>query len=316
MDSLEEVYYNPKHNASFSSVRKLCKATNKPQSQVKNWLRSQNAYTLHKQIKRKFQRNKYHVTNIAELYQADLIDMVKFKKCNDGIKYLLTVIDVFSKYACVKKLKTKTASEVVNAFEDIFSCSERIPNNLQSDRGKEFIAAKVQKLFKRHGVNYYTTNNPDVKAAVIERFNRTLKTKMFKYFTHKNTHRYVDMLQNFVDGYNATVHRTIKMAPKDVNDDNILTVYYNAYHDKRNIKPPKQIYKVGNYVRISKYKHVFEKGYENNWSEEIFKITNVIKRIPIVYKISDLLDEPIVGTFYHQELHTASKLFARRHFSY
>ena len=110
------------------------------------------------------------------------------------------------------------------------------------------------------------------------------------------------MLQNFVDGYNATVHRTIKMAPKDVNDDNILTVYYNAYHDKRNIKPPKQIYKVGNYVRISKYKHVFEKGYENNWSEEIFKITNVIKRIPIVYKISDLLDEPIVGTFYHQEL--------------
>lgn len=80
MDSLEEVYYNPKHNASFSSVRKLCKATNKPQSQVKNWLRSQNAYTLHKQIKRKFQRNKYHVTNIAELYQADLIDMVKFKK--------------------------------------------------------------------------------------------------------------------------------------------------------------------------------------------------------------------------------------------
>src|SRR5699024_4747987 len=100
------------------------------------------------------------------------------KKYNDGVNYLLTVIDVFSKYAWVQPLYSKRGSDVKAAFEEIFK--ERVPLNMQTDKGKEFLATDVQNLFKRHNINFYGAKNPDVKASVVERLNKTLKTKMFK----------------------------------------------------------------------------------------------------------------------------------------
>jgi hypothetical protein len=305
-DRLNELYYDPTNTASFSSKRKLYEKVKKNTTltDVDEWLQSQNTYTLHKQATRKFQRNRYHVTNIDDLFQVDLIDLRSLKKHNDGISYILVVIDVFSKYTWVRPLKSKSGADVAGAFEDIFSADGRIPVNIQSDKGGEFLAGKVQRLFKKHDIKFYVAQNDDVKAAVVERVNRTLKSKMFKYFTHKNTYRYIDVLQDFVNAYNGSVHRTIKMAPKDVDRNNILQVYRNTYKDDddKNIRSPKNMYKTGDYVRISKYKHVFEKGYENNWSDEIPKIVQVIPRKPVVYKIADLLSEPIDGVFYHQEL--------------
>ena len=242
------------------------------------------------------------MTNINDLFQADLIDMRKLASYNDGVKYLLTVIDVFSKFAYVIPLYSKSGSDVAAAFEEIFT--EQIPGNVQTDKGKEFLAKNVQKLFKKNDINFYVAKNPDVKAAVIERFNRTLKSKMYKYFTHANTFKYIDVLQNFVVSYNNTFHQTIKMAPVDVNSDNILEVYHNIKNSTSTVSKRSRTkkYKIGDYVRIGKYKHAFEKGYETNWSGEIFKITDVINRDPVVYKISDIMNEPIEGVFYHPEL--------------
>lgn len=240
-----------------------------------------------------------------QLHQIDLIDLRNLKESNDGFGYLLCIIDVFSKFAWVKPLKTKTAMEVANAFEEIYSQDKRIPYNIQSDKGGEFLGKVIQKIFNKYDINFYVAQNPDVKAAVIERFNRTLKSKMFKFFTYSNTNRYIDELQNFVSAYNNSKHRTIKMAPVQVNHDNILSVYKNIYGDHPNVTKPcpgKILYKVGDYVRISKYKNIFEKGYEANFTQEIFKITHVIKRTPVVYKLMDLLDEPIDGIFYQPEL--------------
>lgn len=128
---------------------------------------------------------------------------------------------------------------------------------------------------------------------------------MYKYFTYSNSLTYIDVLPDLVNSYNNSYHRTIRMSPNDVCTDNILEVYNNIKSSRSKIvEKTKQgkLFKVGDYVRISEYKHVFEKGYMSNWSGEIFKITDVIMREPVVYKICDLMDEPIDGVFYHPEL--------------
>ncbi|EFA12590.1 Putative uncharacterized transposon-derived protein F54H12.3-like Protein [Tribolium castaneum] len=290
MNALQKRYSTPADPISFSGINKLSKFTDLSKNDIQKWLESEDSYTLHKQVRHRFTRNRYHVTNIDDLFQADLTDMRNLAKHNQDVNCLLTVIDVFSKFAWVKPLHTKSGKEVAQAFKEIFE--ERVPVNLQTDKGKEFLAKSVQNVFKQYDINYYVTNNPDVKATVVERFNKTLKSKMYKYFTHFNTLKYINILSDFVKSYNNSYHTTIKMAPVDVNPDNILIVYDNIMNGrlKRREKKTKRkhLYKIGDFVRITKYKHVFEKGYMNNWSEEIFKITDVIMRDSIVYKISDL----------------------------
>lgn len=300
---LENIYYNPEHTAGFSSLRKLEEAVpTYGKNQIQDWLQSQESYTLHKPIRKIFPRNKYHVTNINDLFEIDLIDVQSLSKFNNDIKYLLSVIDVFSKYAWVKPLKSKTAIEVSSAIEALLCTSGRRPLAIQSDKGKEFLGSAVQKIFKKYGIKHILANNPDIKASVIERFNRTLKTKMFKFFTFTSTYKYLDVLQKFIDAYNKTKHRTIKMAPADVTDENILQVYNSTYRNTHKNKK-KNKFCVGDFVRISKYKHTFEKGYETNWTLEVFKIIKVIKRSPYtVYKICDLQNEPIDSIFYEPEL--------------
>ena len=237
------------------------------------------------------------------MWQADLCDMREFAATNDQHKFILTVIDVFSKYAWAIPLKDKSAQSIKHAFEDIFK--ERIPDNLQTDKGKEFVNATVQALFKAHDINFYTTQNPDVKAAVVERFNRTLKTYMWRYFTHKQTRTYVDVLADLVYAYNHRIHSVIKMAPADVTEEVSRQVYFNLYRNKHLVKQkPKLV--VGDHVRVTREKSTFEKGYEINWSREIFKISKIIRRDRVVYEIVDLADEPIVGTFYQLELQKIS----------
>lgn len=311
MNTLHEIYYTPSHPASFSSVKKLYNSARKVKKEitegdVKQWLSSQDAHTLHRPVRKRFPRNQYHVTNINDLFQADLIDMGSLGRHNNQAKYILTVIDVFSKYAWARCLKTKQARVVADAFEDIFITGKRIPLNVQTDKGKEFIGKPVQKLFKKYNINFYVARNPDTKAAVVERFNRTLKTKMFRYFTYTNSYRYVDVLQDLLESYNNTVHRTIKMTPAQVNDSNILTVYNNTYGKTREQPRTDAKFVVGDYVRVSKYKHILEKGYTSNWSDEVFRITYVIERTPVVYEICDLLGENIDGVFYENELQKIS----------
>lgn len=306
MSVLRKLYYNPESPAAFSDVNKLYEAAKRinnhlTRAETEAWLQAQETYTVHKQIRKKFQRNNYHVTNIDDLFQADLIDMHTLCKHNDNVRYLLAVIDVFSKYAWVVPLKSKKAQEVASAFEGIFKKDHRVPVNLQCDKGGEFSGRAMQNMLKKYDINFYVTKNPDVKAAVVERFNRTLKTKMFKYLTFKNNFRYIDVLQKLVKAYNNTVHRTIKLKPKDVNEKNILMVYNNVYGNARPIKQ-KKLLSVNDHVRISKYKHALEKGYKGNWSDEVFTIKNIINRNPVVYTIADLAGEPIDGVFYTEEL--------------
>lgn len=161
-----------------------------------------------------FKRNPVLVKGLDEIWQSDLADLSNLSKHNSGFKFVLTVIDVFSKFAFAIPLKTKSATAVKKAFEDI-SAEGRKPQKIHTDKGGEFMGKQVQDFFKKEGIHHYVTHS-ETKASVVERFNRTLKTRMFRAFTAKNTLNYIDMLQELVDGYNHSKQRTIGMSPANV----------------------------------------------------------------------------------------------------
>lgn len=300
---IEKIYYDTKHPAGFSGAKNLkLELKGKVSSKdIKNWLKSQETYTLHAPVRKRFQRNYYKVSKIDDTWQADLCDMQNLALENDGFNYILTVIDIFSKFAWAVPLKDKSAQTIKDAFSKIVKESGRVPDSLMTDKGKEFVNLKMKAFYKDNNINFYTSQNPDIKASVIERFNRTLKTRMWRYFTFKNTTKYINILQNLIVAYNSTVHSSIKMAPNNVNKKNEKEVFQNLYA-KKLIFDSKPKLLVGDHVRVTKEKATFAKGFERNWSREIFKVSKILRRDLVVYEIVDLADEPIEGTFYEIEL--------------
>lgn len=303
INTLSKIYTDPSHPAGYSTVNKLWKAVNKTisKTEILEWLQTQDSYTLHRPIRRRFERNRYNVDNMDDLWEADLCDMRSFKKFNEDMSYILIVIDVFSKFAFAVATRSKSSGDIVLGFEKIFSTTRRRPVRLNTDKGKEFTNGQLQKFLKNSNVMYSHTNNDDTKAAVVERLIRTIKTRMWQYFTSKSTYRYIDILDKLISAYNSTVHRSIGMPPRDVNESNILKVWETLYnrHAKRATKTKLS---VGDNVRISNARLHFKKGYEAGWSEEIFTIKRVLKRRPPVYNIVDLNSEDIQGVFYEPEL--------------
>ena len=212
---------------------------------------------------------------------------------------ILTVIDVFSKLAWCVPLKNKSAASLVAAFTQLLS--NGAPNTLQTDKGTEFLNRSLQKLLKEHGVHHFATHNEETKASIVERFNRTLKTRMWRYFTKTQSVRYVDVLQAFMRSYNDTYHRSIGMAPSEVTSTNQETVWQRLYGHE-SVGTPK--FRVGNRVRISKAKRHFEKGYMANWTEELFTIVDAHRSDPPVYRLADCHGDKLDGTFYEPELLT------------
>lgn len=158
---LHKIYYDPSNPASFSSIKKLYNAARLlgdfSLQEIKNWLKSQSAYTLHKQRRVNFIRNSVIAENVDEQYQADIVDMQQFSKSNKGYKYILTVIDILSKYAFALPLKSKGSHDVKNAFKEIFKY--RKPLKIQTDKGKEFLNKEVQNLFnnKKSNISHQIT---------------------------------------------------------------------------------------------------------------------------------------------------------------
>ena len=221
--------------------------------------------------------------------------MQLLSKYNKGIRFLLCVIDIFSKYAWVVPLKDKKGISIVKAFQSILKQSNsKKPNKIWVDKGSEFYNAYFKKCLRDNDIVMYSTHN-EGKSVVAERFIRTLKGEIYKYMTSISKNVYIDKLDDIVDEYNNTYHTTIKTKPIDVKDN----TYINADKEINN-KDPK--FKVGDPVRISIYKNIFPKGYMLNWSEEVFLIKKVKNTIPWNYAINDLNSEEIIGTFYEKEL--------------
>lgn len=290
-------YFDPPQSASFSGVEALSRAEKKKRKEVRHFLENEDSYTLHKPIVRRFERRPTTVPGPNVQMQADLIDVSNIKKYNRGYTFILTAIDVFSRLAFAVPLKNKNAASMTSAFESILK--KHPVKYLQTDKGTEFKNRQFQALLKKHNVRFFTTQNEDIKASLVERFNRTLKNKLYRYFTHKNTYKFTDVLPSMISSYNDSFHGTIGMQPNAVNASN-LGVVWHSIHRPRKIKTPK--FKVGDNVRISKAKKTFDKGYLPNWTTEIFTVHSVKKTNPPVYEIKDAAGEIIEGYFYDQEL--------------
>ena len=298
---LAQVYYNPKRSGALGGVERLYRDVKKngkyaiSRTQIKKWLMKQDTYTLHKPARRHYRRNRVIVGGIDELWQMDLADMQAIAAENDGYRYLLVCIDVFSKYVWVIPLKTKTGPALVTAFKKI----------LESGRN-EFFNKHLKDLMKEGEIQLYNTYN-ETKASVVERVIRTLKTRMWRYFTAKKTMRYIEVLQDLVDSYNKSKHRSIQKKPINVTQNNEREVWHTLYGEREKKEPIKYKFEVGDQVRISKMKRTFEKGYLPNFSKEIFTVSQQIPRQPPVYKVKDYDQEELSGTFYNEELQKVIK---------
>ena len=297
---LKSIYYDPKHSAGFASVKKLADASRLSEKEVKEWLKAQPTYTLHTSARKHYPTRHYIVHDVDDQWQADLADVALLAKRNKGYHFLLTVIDLFSRYAWVRPLKTKRGEEVATAFKDIFH-EGRIPKRVQTDQGKEFENRHVRRLFHEHNIELFSVKSA-YKAAVVERFNRTLKTRLRRYFTPNVTQKWTDVLQDTVHAYNHSVHRMIQHKPAEVTPENVDEL--REIQQKRK-KPPrgKMDIQVGDKVRISKVKSVFAKGYLPNWTEEIFTVSVINTKFrPTTYNLKDYHGEVIEGSFYRHEI--------------
>ena len=301
---LNSIYYDTKQIGSFGGIDRLRRASHPALGasvkEVKQWLSEQDTYTLHKPVRYRFRRRRVVVGGINHQWQADLVDMSRLKRYNDDHTFLLTVIDVFSKKAWSIPLKNKLASSLTVAFRRLLKNNDG-PQTMQTDKGKEFLNRQLQDFYKQKGILHFTTHNEETKACIVERFNRTLKTRMWKYFTKYQTLRYLDVVQHLVDSYNASYHRSIGMSPTEVNVINQEKVWQRLYGNEKTstIEPG---LKVDDRVRISKAKRMFKKGYLPNWSDEIFTVKSVHRTDPPVYRLIDDQGSQIEGTFYEPEL--------------
>ena len=248
---------------------------------------------LHKPVIKKFNKRKVYSQFIDNIWGVDLADMQSLSKKNKGIKYLLCAIDLYSQYAVVVLLKDKKGISVTNGFNKIIKQSKRKPYKTWVDQGSEFYNNNFKKWLSDNNIIMYSTDN-EGKSVVAERFIRTLKNKLYKHMTASGKNVYYNVLDDIANEYNNTKHSTIKMKPIDVGDNK------RVYIDEHNEKDSR--FKVGNRVRISKFKNIFAKGYTPNWSKEIFIVDKINDTVPYTYNIKDLNDEEIIGSFYDKEL--------------
>ena len=270
--NLLSLYQDPSVAGSLGGVVRFAKAQKLPLSKVCEILEGDLGYTLLKPTRRCFPTLPVLVMGMDEQWTADLIKVGNIAKFNRGYRYLLTVVDVLYKYAWVEPVKSKMGKDVTTAFEKILKRSDgRQPLKLQTDDGKEFYNKTFQALMKRKRIHHFSTSG-DTKASVVERFNRMLKKRLYRYFTVRNTLSYLPILKELVTGYNRSYHRSIKMAPEKVTMGNEGGVWKTLYGKRLTGRRKRAQLKVGDRVRLNKKYRVFKKSYLPGWTEEVLVV--------------------------------------------
>ncbi len=239
-------------------------------------------------------------------FQADLTDMQNLARMNKGYRYILCVIDIFTRMAYYEPIKRKTGEYVNAAYEVIIKRAPLISNSrMATDAGKEFLNKHVQHWYKKNSIRHYTLQG-DHKAAIVERFQRTLKERLYRLMTARKNYKYCDMLQKVVSNYNASVHRTLGVRPVDVIKNNEHKFFKKQFQvtDKQVTRGPVDDIKVGDRVLISTNKSVFEKGFKGYWKEEEqFVVATIRQGVPNKsYVLKDTSGEPIQGAFYREQV--------------
>lgn len=313
---LKRLYYNLESPACYSSIEQILRTAHNPKfgglvgkgvtrEDVRIFLSTQSTYTRHRRAVRKFRRLP---AGLHTDWQADLAIFDSLATQNDGYKYLLVCVDVLSRRVFVEPVRSKRAVDMITAFERIFIKSRGIrPWKLTTDQGLEFNARAMLEYFEKKDIrkqcNY---SHPIVHAGVVERMNRTIKERLFRYLSQRNTSRWVDVIDRIADAINATKCRSTGVAPNHFTFENATQlrqqIYGRIVSEMRAVQVHPS-FKVGDAVRIEKQKGKFAKGYAPNFTDEIFRVTQVHSTTqPPVYRLSDSRGNVLRGWFYAQEM--------------
>jgi transposase InsO family protein len=314
---LKSIYYDAKKIGSYGGLKRLYNAVKRDdkfkftKAQIRTWLSNQDNYSLQKPVRYKFPRSRIITTGIDYMWDTDLAEFQLVATANDGVRYLLIVIDLFSRFLWIEPLKTKKAKDVVIGMKNIFS-GDRKPRKLRSDQGLEFNNTDMKRYMSEIGVQHFHTQN-EVKANYAERVIRTMKNHIYRMMNSNNSDRYIDQLDNLVHNYNHSAHRSLRdRTPASINSSNEVKVWREIYFDKpvgkQVIGVRKFRFQVGDTVRIADTRRTFSKDTHHRWTIELFKVTRRgrIQNIPI-YHLSDMLAERVQGTFYTSELQHVNK---------
>ena len=297
---------NPAAFAGLKSVYNQVKKSDKDitREDVRKYLEEEDTYNLHKPKRNtRYPTLGYLATAPNSDWQADLADFQMLKEQNKGFSFLLVCIDVLSKKIYAEPLKTKSPVYVLEGFKKIINSAKTAPIRLVTDAGKEFEAKIMQTFYERNGIIKKVVYS-EHHAGIAERAIRTIKERLYRYFTLKRTNVWIDVIDKIVEAINSSVNRSIGMAPNDVTDEKANEIYEQVFRPK--IKGRAKIAKgdkfnVGDLVRLNKWKGVFGKGYTANYTKELFRITEAKTSFPPHYRIEDLNGEKILGVYYPQD---------------
>ena len=307
IDYLKKNYTNPASPVAFAGISKIYSFFEGELSRkdIKDFLSTIQSYTLHKEEHKVKRYNITRVFSLRDIWQIDLIHVDELYKENDGVKYLLCCIDVWSRRTFVEPLLNKKSESTYNAIRKILNRSGGYPKNICSDGGSEFNCEKNINLFKQLSINFYTVNS-DIKCGIVERFQKTLQKKIYMYMTEKQTNRYIDILQDIVHSYNSSIHSYIKMSPYDAenpsNQEKLQKLHGKAFLKNLKFKKnPK--YRLKDPVRISEKKTAFSRSYNQQNKDEIFFVSKINTSKPIPrYYLKDESGEELEGFFYEYQL--------------
>ena len=295
-ENLEELYTNIKSAPNYSA-------------KIQDFLRQYPLHSINKRItKKKFRRRRVIARFPFDVWMADLIEYPGLKWHNGNYKFVLLVVDVFTKMIYVEPMKRKLGENTAEAMEKILSRVDMPPVMLVTDRGREFYNTNFSNVMFSNDIRHFSTPTATkFKASVAERAIRTIKTKIERFMQHTNSKNWVSVLETFVDNYNHTPHSAHQMRPVDVTSENRKLVFKRLYPQKSSVIKCKL--KVGDKVRKIREKQEFEKGYTPNWSNEIYEIVSVRQKNAVCwYKLADSSDEVLRGIWYYNQLNlVASK---------
>lgn len=286
--------------------------------EIQEWKKHDALYSKYKASRtKKFLRRSYKIFNPNNIWEGDLMDMSNFAKWNKGFTFVLVLIDQFTRKMYAYQCKSKHKEDVLRAFQNIFEKQTMSrPHTLYTDNGGEFKNDLVRKYLQQLNIQHVTTKDKDIKCAIVERANRTLK-KPLQLFAKENNNKYLDHLQNFVQSFNNNVNRSTGMTPNSIDPITVNKARINMETAKRkqltrnlqqkgkvwdkNLQRP--LLHVGDWVRIAKERQLFRRGFQQQFTDQLYQITEINnKEIPITYKIADLSKEPVLGYFTYPEL--------------
>lgn len=322
-DYLQSLYFDPFNPGSYESPERLYQSVRDDgefsisKEQIDKWLREDvESYYLNRKVQRHFQRGRVMVSGIDDQWEADLADFQKYSKENEDFKYLLFVIDVFSRFLWVEPLKDKTSNEIVSAFDSILFETHRHPKRLRTDAATDFTSSGFQKLMRMENINHFVTHS-EKQANYVERVIQTMKKKIFRYMVAQNKEKYINVLEDMVNAYNNTWHSGIQERPADVTAAKQNKLWWQMYWPNKPYKPkrgPKKKvhfkFKLGTVVRMSILRSPFQREYNTRWTTELFKISDrFVRQNQPIYKLVDWNNDPVQGTFYERELQASKEPF-------